>query len=68
MDKATIRRMEVRRRAKDFAMMVRESNMAHKLGDELIDWLKDEEFEQFDEYLRRFRLIRRPDGLWEERR
>lgn len=49
--------------------MVKNSNMAHKLSDELVDWLKDEEIQVFIEHLKRFGLTQRKgDYFWEAAR
>jgi len=62
-----IRKLEVAIRARKFAEKVRGSNMAFKLGDELIDWLKDDEIPFFKAKLERHRLVQRADARWEER-
>lgn len=56
----------VRRAARKFAHEVKESNMALKLPDNIIDWLKDEDIEPFKEYLKSFGLVqRKQDYRWE---
>lgn len=55
----------VRREARKFANAVKESNMALKVPSDLIDWLKDEDFEPFKEYLKGFGLVQRKDFSWE---
>lgn len=67
-DPEEVRRLQVRRKAREFARMVRTSNMAHKVPDEIIDWLKDDEVAPFKEHLRAFRLVQRKDFYWEENR
>lgn len=56
----------LRARARQFAATVKESNMAHSLPDELVDWCQDAEFPQLFEHLRNFGLIQRSHDLkWE---
>lgn len=61
------RRLLVRRKARLFALEVKKLNLALKLGDEIIDWLKDDEIQDFKDHLSRFGLVQRDDFLWEAR-
>jgi hypothetical protein len=67
-DPKVVRRARLCRKAKDFATMVKQSNMAHKIPDDIIDWLEDDEVVTFKEQLYRNRLTQRKDLLWEENR
>lgn len=58
----------VRAKARGFAKSVKGTNLAFKLPEELIDWLKDEEIVPFKAYLNCFGLVQRKDSLWEENR
>lgn len=59
----------VRAKARRFANDVRASNMAMSIYDEILDWLHDDEIDQFKEYLKQFRLVQRTHDLkWEEKR
>lgn len=62
-----LRLVLVRSKARKFAAMVKESNMAHKVPDEIIDWLKDDDIPHFFTYLFDFGLTRRADHLWERK-
>lgn len=65
MDAAERRKVLVRARARKFADEVKTSRMAHRLPDELIDWLRDDEIPTLAEHLRALGLQRRTDWLWE---
>jgi len=65
MDAAERRKVLVRARARKFADEVKASRMAHRLPDELIAWLRDDEIPTLTEYLKVFGLQRRTDWLWE---
>jgi hypothetical protein len=62
-----MRELLVRKRAREFAHKVKGSNLAFKLGDSLIDWLKDDELPAFRDRLWELGLVQREDTLWEER-
>lgn len=66
--KEYMRTMLVRRQARIFAEDVKNSNMACKIPDEVIDWLKDNEFEPFKVFCMQFNIVQRPDLLWERRK
>lgn len=56
------------RLAKQFATEIRGSNLALFFPSELIDQLSDEELESIrDQLTRRFHLVQRNDGRWEEK-
>ena len=62
-----IRAALIRAKARQFAAMVRETQMAHKVPDEIIDWLDDAEIPAFFEHSRGFRITQREDKRWEPR-
>lgn len=62
-----VRAVLLRSRARKFATEVKSSNMACTIPDEIIDWLKDEEIEEFREALKRFGLVQRKDFYWERK-
>lgn len=66
MDKEQMRALLVKRKAREFAQMVKAENMAFKLPDELIDWLRDDELAPFQEWLKAFGLQKRADYRWEK--
>lgn len=63
-----LKQAAVRAKARKFATMVKQSNMAHKIPDDIIDSLTDDEVRYFMECLTQFRLVKRKDYLWEEDR
>lgn len=65
MDATEKRAVLVRARARAFAASVKADRMAHKLPDELIDWLEDSEIPTLKEHLQAFGLQQRADWLWE---
>lgn len=67
MNAQEIRATLVRAKARAFAKSVKGTNLAFKLPEELIDWLKDEEVPEFKQHLNNFGLVQRKDYLWEEK-
>lgn len=63
-----IEKVRLRRRLREFANEVKRSNMALRLPDDLIDSIPDGLILFVREQLEAFRIVKRPDGLWEERR
>lgn len=59
------RALLVRSKARAFARDVRMGNMAIKLPDEIIDWLKDDEIPTFKRTCEEFRIRQRDDFFWE---
>lgn len=58
----------VRARARKFANMVRNENMAFLIPEEDFDWLKDTEIEVYKAHLVAFRIVQRQHDLrWERR-
>lgn len=66
LDEKRKRALLVRKKAREFCNSIKGTNMAFRLGDDLIDWLRDEEFPIFEQHCREFRVVKRKDTLWEE--
>lgn len=59
------RALLVRSKARKFAAMVRDQNMAFSIPEDVFDWLKDDEIEPFKDCCKQFRIVQRPDLRWE---
>jgi hypothetical protein len=60
-----IKRAKIRAKARKFAETVRESNMACRIPDDVVDSLTDDEIPLFMEYCKQFRIVQRKDYFWE---
>jgi hypothetical protein len=58
----------LRSKARAFAQEVKKQNLALKIPEEVVDWLKDEEILPFFDHLFSFGLQKRKDFFWEERK
>jgi hypothetical protein len=68
MTDAEKRAILVRSKARKFAAMVKESQMAWTIPDEIFDWLTDAEIETFKTYCIQFGLVQRASDWKFERK
>lgn len=59
------RRIQIKRRARNFRDLCRAQNMAFKLPDTLIDSITDSELDYLKECLANFNVVKRADYFWE---
>lgn len=68
MDEATKRAALIRAKARKFAQHVRDNpGLAFAVPEDVVEWLRDDEFPAFFEACKTFRITRRDDWKWEAR-